>query len=194
MRNVILFVIAAAALAADAKPSHSDIAVLLGRQLAGSGSSTSSTGSSSIPGLDPSSIGSASDCTSTCAPLSNIANTCSTTISCLCSQKNYDALAPCLQCVSPDYAQSSLNAFVSDCQQAGYTINSSGSSSSGDSSSGSSSSGPAGTGSSAGAATKQPGSHAKSNASVAGPNVFGALALSAVAATVTIATLGVSFG
>ncbi|KAH9968284.1 hypothetical protein BC827DRAFT_489391 [Russula dissimulans] len=184
MRNVILFIVAVAALVADAKPSQPYIAALLPRQLPGS---STSTGSSGVPGLDPSST-SGSDCESACAPLSNTAATCSTSLSCLCSQTNYDALSPCLQCVSPDDAQTSLSSFVSDCQQAGYTLKAAGSASPGNTT-------PDGS-SAAGApspTTKEPAGRAKSNGSVVGSNALGVLGLSAVAAAVTIATLGVSF-
>ena len=88
-------------------------------------------------------------------------------------------------------------AFVSECKQQGHKVNAPGGSSSGDTSSDPSTTGPAGSASSAGSSSpssKEPGGLAKSNGSVVGPNAFGALGLSAVAAVVTIATLGVSFG
>jgi hypothetical protein len=73
MRNVILFVVvAAAALVADASPStgHAHIAALLRRQLPGS-STSSSTGSSSFPGIDPSSITANAKCQSPCSPFTD---------------------------------------------------------------------------------------------------------------------------
>ncbi|KAH9961911.1 hypothetical protein BC827DRAFT_245748 [Russula dissimulans] len=113
MRNVILFVVvAAAALVADASPStgHAHIAALLRRQLPGS-STSSSTGSSSFPGIDPSSITANAKCQSPCSPFTDTSavEACSEKVSCLCGQQNYNSLSSCFQCVSPSSVSSILN-------------------------------------------------------------------------------------
>jgi len=201
MKNVILFIVAAAALVADATPSpdqHSQIAALLHRRDSGP----------LVNPFNPSSISSDPSCESSCSYFEskNISPTCIQTLSCLCSQTTYDNLAKCLECAQPSTAQSTLSAFASSCQSSDFPINttstgssspnsntnSTGSTSTDSPSSGNSSSG-SGSASGAGSPVATAGSASKSNAGVAGPNAFGAVGLSAVAAAVVmIATLGVS--
>jgi len=88
MKATILFPVLASALVAAAKPSHSFIAALQGRQ--------PSQDLHARSGVDPSSI--ASQCQSSCSNIVKTLDAC-TSASCECTQNNFNALGVCINCL-----------------------------------------------------------------------------------------------
>ncbi|KAH9961918.1 hypothetical protein BC827DRAFT_245829 [Russula dissimulans] len=107
MRNVILFIVAAAALVADAEPStgHAHVAALLRRQ------QPAGSGPFGLTGLDPSWVTANPKCQSPCSPFMNTdaAAACFAGLSCLCGQQNYKSVSSCTECLAPSSASSLLN-------------------------------------------------------------------------------------